>query len=314
MSKLLTIDFEFVPDLSLAEYLAGYQRVEAQDTADQIDDTVARVEAMKKYALEKFNGEDKMLPPGLHQIVTAGVHLAEIQTTPNIGEWYQTLHLSSTSDAEPVIVANIVEWMRKLLPRVVSYNGRSCDFPLLAMRAMKYGIDMGFWFSTADRWNNYTSRFATDYHFDVMDWLSLYGATSRLKLREVMALLQLPDKIYRGGEVLDMWLAGDITHIREYCELDSMNTFLAYVHVQHLRGVITKAGMDASIRSAISFLKQHLDQKYLHGFLLEWCRLDPFVNAECPELQPVPVTAPCLGCKIVDGQVIERYPDCPVHR
>lgn len=318
--KLLTLDFEFIPDVELAEYLTGYKGPEAPDLAEIVEDKVARIDAMKKYALEKFDGDEKkMLPPGLHRIVTAGIHLAEIRVTDGVGEWYDSEYVSSTSDPEPVIVRNVVDWARKLLPRVVSFNGRSCDFPLLAMRAMHYGIDMGFWFSTSDKWNNYTSRYCPDYHFDVMDWLSQYGATNRMKLREVMALLRLPDKIYGGGgEVLTMWLAGAIEHIREYCEIDAFNTFLAYVYVQHLRGAITQAGKEASLRSAIAFLKKHQDQAYLRGYLLEWCRLDPFVNGECPELQPIPVTAPCIGCKL-EGEgpvrkVVEINPECPVHR
>jgi predicted PolB exonuclease-like 3'-5' exonuclease len=283
--KLVTTDFESIPDVDLAEYLTGYQR---DPRCDDAEDLANRIKALDAYSREKNHtpeGEDApMLPPALNKIVTAGVHIAEIKVDPTAGEWYETKHLTSTSDPEPQIIVNLLNWFERMQPRFVTYNGRSFDFPLLAGRALKYNLPMAFWFNTGDKWNSYTNRYSQDWHFDVMDFLSQFGATNRMKLREVMALLKLPDKVYNGSKVLDLWLAGKMGDAREYCEMDCIATFVSYVQCQRMRGVVSEQGRNASLLSLIKFLMSHRDQVYVMKFMLEWCSLDPWVRAQCPEL------------------------------
>ena len=285
MQTLATTDFETIPDLALAEYLTGYvpsaSLLNGPDAQDIVDDNMSRIEALKKYAADKNKGdENAMLPPGLNMIVAGGIHLADIRFDQNIGEWYETKHLSSTAENEKKVVTDMVNYFDRLKPRFVTFNGRSFDFPLLQLRAMHHGVPMPFWFTSGDKWNNYTSRYAPDYHFDVMDFIASQGAAPRMKLRELMAILKLPDKVYTGANVLDLWLTNSVAHIREYCELDCFNTFLCYVYCQHLRGSISDAGRDCSIRSAIMFCLNHLDQTHLVKFLDEWCSLNPVIAHE----------------------------------
>lgn len=281
-SKLLTLDFETMPDVDQAEYLTGFKSsldpLKSCDQGDFIEDVASRLDALKVYAKERYEDENALLAPGLNKIVAGGIHLANIRFDQNIGEWYETTHVSSTSDGEQKIVTDFVTWFDKMTPRFVSFNGRSFDFPLLMQRALRYGVPMGFWWKSGDKWQNYTSRYAPEYHFDVLDFISCNGAAPRMKLRELMSILRLPDKVYSGANVTELWLGHDIAGIRNYCELDCFNTFLCYVYCQHLNGSISDQGRDVSLRSALSFLMKNDTQEHIKRFLSEWCLLNPVIQ------------------------------------
>ena len=271
--KLLTLDFETVPDVGLTTFLTG----------KTCSDWPSGFEALAAYSKEKNHGEEKMLPPPMNRIVAAGIHVAEIRTDQDDGEWYETTHLSSAADPEPVIVKNLVGWLDRIAPRLVTFNGRSFDIPLLLGRALMYRIPVPFWFKSGDRYSNYTNRYNHDWHMDLCDVLCGYGSTARMKLREYMALLQLPDKVYQGGQVQDLFLAGKIAQIRDYGELDALNEFILYCNVQLLQGSITQNGYYKSLASVLQFLQSHQDQEHLRKFLSEWTSLDASLKALLPQ-------------------------------
>lgn len=283
MPTLVTTDFETIPDVDLADYVTKYK-----PSADGSEDFRDRVKALEDYARERAHagpeGKPPMLPLALNKIVIAGVHIADIRSDGVMGEWYDTKHLSSTADPEPQLLQNLVNWFAKIMPRFVTFNGRSFDMPLMALRAMRHGIPMPFWFRQENRWENYQNRYATDYHFDVMDFLSCFGAASRMSLRDLMAILRLPDKVYCGGDIVELMATGKMNEAREYCEFDCLNTFIAYVHAQHLRGAITTPARDASIASVLVFLKANRIQPYINRYLYEWCSLDESIRLQCPDL------------------------------
>ncbi len=94
-------------------------------------------------------------------------------------------------------------------------------------------------FDRERKWNNYISRYQFA-HIDLMDVMSGYQPRAVAKLDEIAQLLGLPGKMgLSGAGVLDQYLAGDIKGIRDYCELDVINTYLVYLRFQLMRGWLT---------------------------------------------------------------------------
>src|SRR5690606_15550368 len=73
--------------------------------------------------------------------------------------------------------------------RLVGFNTRGFDLPLLKMRGLKYGVEAPWLFQSGDKWSNYGSRYDTVWHVDMQDCMADYGAArSPGKLDEVTTM------------------------------------------------------------------------------------------------------------------------------
>ncbi|MDX1737216.1 MAG: 3'-5' exonuclease, partial [Alphaproteobacteria bacterium] len=149
---------------------------------------------------------------------------------------YETYHLEEIRSGgqehseEADLIKGFFQYGAKYLPRLVSFNGRGFDLPVLKYRAMKHGISGEWLFKAGDKWNNYSQRYSREWHCDLLEQLSDYGASSRLKLNEVCAAFDLPGKSgVDGSDVMGLYDQGNIKAIRDYCETDVINTFLVYL-------------------------------------------------------------------------------------
>ncbi|MGU3420746.1 3'-5' exonuclease [Methylobacterium sp. D54C] len=179
-------------------------------------------------------------------------------------------------------------WRRfgKRMPRVVSWNGRGFDMPVLRLRAMLHGIPADGWYGGGTRYENYTQRFAADWHCDLMEMLSDHGACSRMGLDDVAKAMGLPGKIGgHGSEVADMVARGEIDRVRAYCEGDVANLFGLYVRWAFLAGKVDASGHNASIESLVDCLERdRMDRPHLGEFLDAWRAS----QRPAPMLVPVP--------------------------
>ena len=111
-------------------------------------------------------------------------------------------------------------------PRVVTWNGRTFDLPVLAQRALIHGIPMRYWHQAGDKWNTYRQRYALDWSCDLMDVLGGHGASKSLKLEETAIAAGLPGKLgFDGSQVAEAFAAGRLSEIRAYCETDVLNLY-----------------------------------------------------------------------------------------
>jgi predicted PolB exonuclease-like 3'-5' exonuclease len=156
--------------------------------------------------------------------------------------------------------------------RCVSWNGRSFDIPVLLHRSMLHGVAAPKWFGQGTRWSGYGTRYSGEWHADLMDMMSTYGASSRLTLDEACAMIGLPGK---GGEhgslVSDMVAQGEIGRVRNYCETDVLNTYVVYLRHQHLSGCLDASSHDDAVRGVMDFLRrERTGRPHLGRFLDEW--------------------------------------------
>ena len=146
-------------------------------------------------------------------------------------------------------------------PKLVSFNGRAFDLPMLLLRAMKYNLSCPAYFNDEkNRWENYRSRYSERFHLDLLDVLGNFGAARALKLDTICQMVGLPGKFDVSGEdVLELYYENRLDKIESYCESDVLNTYLLFLKYELLKGHITLDGY----KDIVASMKEKLeDQKY----------------------------------------------------
>ncbi|MGH8706237.1 MAG: 3'-5' exonuclease [Burkholderiales bacterium] len=255
MTPVLAFDIETVPDC------AGIRRLYGLPDALP-DEEVAEVAFQKR---RTQTGSD-FLAPHLHRVVA-------IACVMRGDEGIQVFSLGEPERDEKAAIQKFFAGIDKLVPQIVSWNGRGFDLPVLAMRALLHRVGAAqFWDTGGDnkdfRWNNYINRFH-ERHLDLMDVLSLYGGRGA-PLDEVARLAGFPGKTGMGGaEVWDAYLKGRIAEIRAYCEADSANTYLLYLRFQLLRGAFTSDQYGKECALLRGVLEKH-KAPHWREFLSRW--------------------------------------------
>jgi predicted PolB exonuclease-like 3'-5' exonuclease len=196
--------------------------------------------------------------PIAHQVVAIGFLLAEVSKVKR-SERYLVTHcgsIGSIDDSEEALLARFWDGFDKQKPRIVTWNGRTFDMPVLRQRALKHTISTAAWFrSGQNRWENYTYRFSSSWHCDLLDQFSDYGATRLVSLDVVSRALGLPGKyIAHGSDVADMVRSGRLAEVRQYCEIDVLNLYSVYLRWAFSSGLMNRDSLDAAEADLLNFL------------------------------------------------------------
>lgn len=213
--------------------------------------------------------------PIWHRVVAISFVRATIDKAANGAERYRIEHCRSGGQAdwdEQRLLQGYWEYFSGCQARVVTWNGKGFDLPVLRSRAMIYGISAESWFQRGSKWENYTQRYAPDWHCDLMEQLSDYRACSTMSLSDMAAALGLPGKIGgHGSEVEAMMERGEREQVRAYCESDCLNLFVIYVRWALLTGRTDVAGHNEAIESLMACLeKERTDRSHFGQFLDMW--------------------------------------------
>lgn len=263
--KLFVFDIETIPDTQAVKNLTDFN----SDNTDELR------EELERYHLDVTGGKNAFPRQMFHKTVAISYVVADIVRDAS-GESYilRDVRSGGTVDSsEKEIIEAFFKFMNAAKPRLVSYNGRGFDIPVLKYRAMKYGVAATALYKAGDKWNGYNSRYSADWHCDLLDTLSDYGASTRGKLNEVCSILGFPGKFgVDGSKVTVMYDAGQIKEIRDYCETDVINTYLVYIRQQLMQGNMSKENYNAAILDMKSFLENadKKEQAHMHEFLQAW--------------------------------------------
>lgn len=111
--------------------------------------------------------------------------------------------------------------------RLVTYNGRCFDMPLLNLRALHHGLDWKWW--PARRYR-YPRQNQPLWHYDLMDLIGDFGCARGLSLDSVCHAVGLPGKTGgKGEDVQAMWAEGNLDQIVTYCNNDVLLTWALYL-------------------------------------------------------------------------------------
>ncbi|MDF3048081.1 MAG: hypothetical protein K0R73_1199 [Candidatus Midichloriaceae bacterium] len=263
--NIFTFDIETVIDTDMAR---GFLKL----PHDLSDDEVAQ--KLEEYHLNITDGKNAFARQLFHKVVAIAFLHAEISYEEG-GEAYRLIDLRAGGKdnfSEEELIKSFFAHLGGLRPRLVTFNGRTFDLPVLKYRAMKYGISAAWLYRDGDKWNNYNSRYSADWHCDLLDVLSDFGASAKVRMNEVCALLDLPGKLdVDGSKVADLHKNGKLKEIRDYCELDVANTYLIYLSYMRHSANISQPSYERAIEELHAFMMNNSNSKahYLE-FLENW--------------------------------------------
>lgn len=261
---LFVFDIETVPDTDAVPALTGFTD----------PDIAARRGELERYHLEVTKGNNPFPRQLFHRIVAIAFLEAEIDRDgPRETYLLNELRAGGEADwSERKLIEGFFSYFERIKPRLVSFNGRTFDLPVLRYRAMIHGISAPFLYSAGDKWNSYTSRYSADWHCDLLEVLSDYGASARIRLNEICAALGLPGKFGpSGADVAGMYDDGRIGDIRAYCETDVLNTYLVYLRHQLHSGTIVLDAYNRAVADLVTMLEGARGERpHLGDFLAAW--------------------------------------------
>ena len=152
---ICVFDIETIPDAALIRNVLGYEG----------DDYHVSMLAMKEQ--EEKSGSS-FLPLPFHKIVAVSAVIAD-----DFGMFRKVSSIEGANEHE--MVKNFLHFINQKNPKLVSFNGRSFDMPLLMLRAMQYNLTCSAYFEAENKelnknkWENYRARYSDRFHVDVMD-------------------------------------------------------------------------------------------------------------------------------------------------
>ena len=130
--NLFVFDIETIPDTDAVPNLTGF---------DDPDITARRAE-LERYHLDITDGRNAFPRQPFHKIVAISFLEAEIEHADGHEVYYlKELRTGGEADFdEKQLLTGFFKYFDRLKPRLVSYNGRGFDLPVLKYRAMAHGI------------------------------------------------------------------------------------------------------------------------------------------------------------------------------
>lgn len=237
---ICVFDCESVPDAALIRRLYGFEG----------DD-----ESVSKMALaaQKDESGNEFLPLPFHRIISICAVICD-----EFGAFIKVNKIEGNSERE--MIGNFFAFINKYEPRLVSFNGKGFDMPVLVLRALKYNIRANAYLDTiTDKWNNYKTRYNEQRHCDLFESL---GAWRGVRLDTVCAMAGLPGKYdTHGDEVMSLFYADKLDKIHEYCESDTLNTYMLFLKYELIKGNLSEEDYLSYLSLMSEYIKAHKSER-----------------------------------------------------
>ncbi len=203
--------------------------------------------SLKALEWQKEQSGSEFLPLPYHKIVSICAVISD-----SFGKFIKVNKIDGESEKE--MISNFFAFIEKFEPKLVSFNGKNYDMPLLVLRALKYNIKACNYLDTqSDKWNNYKTRFSELKHCDLFE---SFGSTKGLKLDTICAMADLPGKYeVHGDEVMKLYYENSLEKIHEYCESDVLNTYMLFLKYEFIKGNVSEEDYMSFLTSMSEFLK-----------------------------------------------------------
>jgi predicted PolB exonuclease-like 3'-5' exonuclease len=155
--------------------------------------------------------------------------------------------------------------------KLVTFNGRGFDLPLLELAAFDHGCQ------ARDYFQNSRNRFGGN-HLDLFDWMSNYGACrlagglSMMAQRSAGGFPPGCGKLdVAGDQVYAMYQAGQVREINDYCLYDTLDTYFVFLRTRVLVGEFPFEVERALVKRARAWLETKVEEwPALKGYLESW--------------------------------------------
>ena len=266
-------DLEWVPDADAARRL--------YDLPDDVSEQVAMEELWKRTGATADNPR-----PFVKYLFSRVVSIAFLSRNAVYKDGERALDfnlyslprlpLDGVASEEARIIEQFLYYIGERKPQLVGYNSAEADVQVLIQRGLVNEVSAPvFCTRPENRWKgeDYFNRWDNEWHLDLIKLFS-NGRGMTPKLNDLARLCGFPGKIDVNGEqVVDLWLAGDVSKIVEYNQLDTLNTYLIWLRVVHFCGKMNESDYAFELDSFRTFLeaeavKPHM--QHLAKFLDKW--------------------------------------------
>lgn len=222
--------------------------------------SIEPVEAVRRYRAELMEKYENDFIPYTFQIpisVAVGKVSSDFRLT-------DVVVLDEPQFRPHVITENFWRgWEKYQRPTLVSFNGRGFDVPLLELAAFRYGLSLPGWFlpggKPAEQSRN---RYNITSHLDLCEMLTNFGSTRfNGGLNLVANLLGKPGKMdVQGDMVQDLFDAGKLAEINDYCRCDVLDTYFVFLRTRVLVGQLSLETEQQIVGETKAWLEQKADQ------------------------------------------------------
>ena len=160
--------------------------------------------------------------------------------------------------------------------RLVTFNGRGFDLPLLELAAFDHGCPArDYFYNSRNRYNGN--------HIDLFDWLSNYGACRLAGGLSMMAQRAAGGRQVgcgkmdvAGDQVYALHRAGRLREINDYCMFDTLDSYFVFLRTRVLLGEVTLEVERALAGRARAWLEEKARElPALRQYLDCWDRTHP---------------------------------------
>lgn len=178
---------------------------------------------------------------------------------------------------EADIVARFLDGAGKQKPQLVGFNSESADLRILLQRALVHGVRAPDFARRPEKpWEGVDYFAGGDWHVDLMTVIGGRGR-GRPSLHEVAAASGIPGKFATaGGDVVDLWAAGQLEAIIAYNEWDALTTYLVWLRLAHFGGFFSTAEYvqeQQLVEDLLSAEGKRAGREHLAQYLEEWRRV-----------------------------------------
>jgi 3'-5' exonuclease len=271
--RVWIFDMEWVPDAAAARRL--YDMAEETTEREAIERlwkengaTDARPQPFLKYLFSRivsiaFLSRRIVFRDGEQQVEFAMHSLPKLPVDPAEAD-------------ESHIIDKFLHYLGERRPQLVGYNSQESDLQVLIQRGLVNEVAAPMFCKRPEnKWDpgDYFLRWDNEEHLDLMKLFS--GRTGMTpKLDEIAKLCGFPGKLdIDGMHVVDLWLAGDLTKIVEYNQIDTLNTYLLWLRVVYFCGKLKEEEYVAEVDAFRAFLEteaQKPEKKFVIDFLNKW--------------------------------------------
>lgn len=233
------------------------------------DQSLAPSAAIDRYRKELLERQDSDFIPYTYQVPVSVV-------IAKVADDYQLLDLVALDEPQcrPHIMTQLFwsGWEAYKRPTWVTFNGRSFDLPLMELAAFRYGISVPQWFEGQGKgYQQRRHRYNVESHWDLYDVLTNFGATRfHGGLNLAAHLLGKPGKLQvQGCMVQDLFQAGRLAEIGEYCRCDVLDTYFVFLRTAVLTGQLSLAREQSLIAATRAWLAERRDQCAAYAMYLD---------------------------------------------
>ena len=260
--NVLVFDIETIPDIAGGQRIYDLKGLDEKNTAKAL------------FHLRKQKTGNDFLPLHLQKI--AAISVVYRGMGDDMGHEVSVRSLGDENSSEAELLTHFFELIERRTPTIVSWNGSGFDLPVIHYRTLKNKvIAPGYWEkgenNNAFKYDNYLSRYHQR-HTDLMDVLASYNHNATAPLDDIATLLGFPGKMgMDGSKVWEEHSKGNISGIRDYCEIDVLNTYLVYLRYQLMRGELTAEELEKEF-TLLRDVLDNSDKNNLVQFSNAWAK------------------------------------------